>query len=53
MTAFIVQLSLGDTPTDSLEFRTLFAVAITLFAMTLVMNILAQWVSRRFREAYE
>lgn len=53
MTAFIVQLSLGDVENGSLEFRTLFAVASTLFVMTLVMNIVAQYVSRRFRESYE
>lgn len=53
MTAMIVQLSLGDTPTTSIEFKVLFAVAMTLFAMTLVMNIIAQWVVRRFREEYE
>ncbi len=53
MTAFIVQLSLGDTPTGSLEFKTLFAVAMTLFVLTLIMNVVAQWVKRRFREAYE
>ncbi len=53
MTAFIVQLSLGDTPTGSLEFRTLFAVAMTLFVLTLLMNVVAQIVRRRFRELYE
>ena len=53
MTAFIVQISLGDTPQGSLEFRTLFAVAMTLFVFTLGMNLIAQWVSRRFREQYE
>ncbi len=53
MTAFIVQISLGDTPTGSLEFKTLFAVAMTLFVMTLAMNVVAQWVSRRFRQEYE
>lgn len=53
MTAMIVQLSLGDTPTTSIEFKVLFAVAMTLFVMTLGMNIVAQWVARRFREEYE
>ncbi len=53
MTAFIVQISLGDTPAGSLEFKTLFAVAMTLFVLTLVMNIAAQYVRSRFREAYE
>jgi phosphate transport system permease protein len=53
MTALIVQLSLGDTPTQSVEFKTLFAVAMTLFVMTLLMNVVAQWVAHRFREVYE
>ncbi len=53
MTAMIVQLSLGDTPTTSIEFKVLFAVAMTLFVLTLGMNIIAQWISRRFREEYE
>lgn len=53
MTAMIVQLSLGDTPTTSIEFKVLFAVAMTLFVMTLGMNVVAQWVVSRFREEYE
>jgi phosphate transport system permease protein len=52
MTAYIVQVSLGDTPTGTLEFRTIFAVAMTLFVLTLVLNIISQLVLRRFREAY-
>lgn len=53
MTAFIVQISLGDTPQGSLAFRTLFAVAMTLFVFTLGMNLIAQYLTRRFREEYE
>jgi phosphate transport system permease protein len=53
MTAYIVQVSLGDTPQGSLEFRTIFAVATTLFLMTLVMNIASQYLLHRFREVYE
>ena len=53
MTAYIVQVSLGDTPTGTLEYKTIFAVALLLFAMTLVMNLLSQYVVRRFREEYE
>ena len=53
MTAFIVQVSLGDTPHGTIEFRTIFAVALTLFAMTLVMNIVAARVTARFREVYD
>lgn len=53
MTAYIVQVSLGDAPAGTLEFKTIFAVALTLFCITLIMNLLSQWVVRRFREQYE
>ncbi len=53
MTAYIVQVSLGDTPTGGLEYKTIFAVALLLFAITLVMNLISQYVVRRFREEYE
>jgi phosphate transport system permease protein len=53
MTAFIVQVSLGDTPQGSIVYRSLFAVGMTLFVITLSMNVLSQWVLSRFREAYE
>ena len=53
MTAYIVQVSQGDTPTGSIEFKTIFAVALLLFAITLVMNLLSQYVVGRFREEYE
>ncbi|MFQ6026218.1 MAG: phosphate ABC transporter permease subunit PstC [Dehalococcoidia bacterium] len=53
MTAYIVQVSLGDTPTGTLEFKTIFAVGLSLFVITLGMNLLSQYVVRRFREVYE
>ena len=53
MTAYIVQASMGDTPQGTLVFRTLFAVAMTLFLITLTMNIVSQWILARFREEYE
>ena len=53
MTAYIVQVSQGDTPAGTLEYRTIFAVGLLLFAMTLLMNLLSQFVVRRFREEYE
>ena len=52
MTAYIVQLALGETPHGSIEFQTIFAVALLLFLITLVMNVLGQLVIRRWREAY-
>ena len=53
MTAFIVQASLGDTPQGSIAYQTLFAVGLTLFLMTLAMNVVSQWVLVRFREEYQ
>lgn len=53
MTAYIVQASMGDTPHGSVGYQTLFAVGMTLFLITLVMNVVSQWVLSRFREVYE
>jgi phosphate transport system permease protein len=53
MTAYIVQASLGDTPQGTIVYQTLFAVGMTLFVVTLAMNVLSQWVLARFREEYE
>ena len=53
MTAFIVQVSQGDLPTGTLEFKTIFAVALTLFVFTLLMNLVSQYVVSRFRETYQ
>ena len=52
MTAYIVQLSLGEAPVGSLEYNTIFAVGLLLFLMTFCMNLLGYWVVRKFREAY-
>jgi phosphate transport system permease protein len=48
MTAYIVQVSLGETPHGTVVYDTIFAVGLVLFAMTLVMNVVAQWVVRRW-----
>ena len=53
MTAYIVQVSLGDTPAGTLEYKTIFAVGLLLFLITLTINVIAQRVFMRFREAYE
>src|SRR5690606_14835791 len=53
MTAYIVQVSLGDTPRGTIEYSTIFAVGTTLFVMTLVLNILSRIIVRRFQEVYE
>jgi phosphate transport system permease protein len=53
MTAFIGATAQGDVPTGSIEYKTIFAVGLTLFALTFVMNILSIRLVRRFREVYE
>ncbi len=53
MTAYIVQVSLGDTPAGTVEYQTIFAVGALLFAITLVSNVAANRILRRFREVYE
>jgi phosphate transport system permease protein len=50
MTAYIVQVSLGDTPTGTLEYRTIFAVGMMLFLCTLVLNVISQWLRQRYQE---
>jgi phosphate transport system permease protein len=49
MTAYVVQVSMGDTPTGTLEYRTIFVVGTVLFLMTFVMNALSHSFKRRFR----
>lgn len=51
MTGFIVQASLGDVPTNSVEFHTIFAVGMLLFLITLVLNSLGHWLVYRYRRA--
>lgn len=50
MTAYIVQISLGDTPTGTIEYRTIFVVGATLFVMTFGMNLISQRLARRYRD---
>ncbi len=53
MTAYIVQVSKGDTPAGSLAYKTIFSVGMTLFLITLALNVFSYWFVRRFREKYE
>ena len=53
MTTYIVQVSLGDTPSGTLEYRTIFAVGMVLFLLTFVLNIFGDQMRQRFRERYE
>ena len=52
VTAYIVQVSLGDTPTGTIEYRTIFAVGISLFVVTFGLNMISYWLRKRFREEY-
>ena len=52
MTAYIVQVSLGDTPQGTIEYRTIFAVGMLLFTMTFGLNLISTWLRERFREEY-
>jgi phosphate transport system permease protein len=52
MTAYIVQVSLGDTPAGTIEYRTIFAVGMLLFVSTFVLNLFSNWLRERFREEY-
>jgi phosphate transport system permease protein len=52
MTAYIVQVSLGDTPQGTLEYRTIFAVGMLLFLGTFSLNLMSAWLRERYREEY-
>jgi len=52
ITAFIVQVSLGDLPHDSIGYQSIFAAGLVLMLMTLVLNVIGFFLTRRFREAY-
>lgn len=53
MTAYIVRICQGETPAGTIEYQSIFAVGLTLFLMTLIINVVARRVLARFREAYE
>lgn len=52
ITAYIVQISLGDLPHNSLAYLTIFAAGMTLFLMTMTFNLLAFWLRKKYREVY-
>jgi phosphate transport system permease protein len=52
MAAFIAQITSGDTPQDSIQFKSLFAVALVLFVMTLVLNLISNRIVARYRNKY-
>jgi len=52
LTGYIVQVSLGDVPHGTLEYKTIYAAGITLFLMTLAFNLVGFWLRKRIREVY-
>jgi phosphate transport system permease protein len=52
VSAYIVQVSLGDIPHGSIEYDTIFIAGLSLVLMTLVLNIIGYFLSKRFREVY-
>jgi phosphate transport system permease protein len=53
MTAYIVRVSLGEASVGSVEYRSLYVVAMSLFLITLAMNIIARFILRRYRNEYQ
>jgi phosphate transport system permease protein len=52
MTTYIVQVSMGDTPQGTIEYRTIFAVGMLLFLGTFSLNLVSTWLRERYREEY-
>ena len=53
ITAYIVQVSLGDVAHGSLEYKTIFAAGITLFLFTFILNNISYYIRKKFKEQYE
>jgi len=53
ITSYIVQVSMGDAPQGSLEYRTIFAAGLTLFVFTFMLNRLSFYVKKKYQEQYE
>ena len=53
ITAYIVQVSLGDVQHGSMEYKTIFAAGITLFIFTFLLNNVSYWIKKKYQERYE
>lgn len=53
ITTYIVQVSMGDVPRDSLEYRSIFSAGMALFVFTFILNNISFWIKRRFEQKYE
>lgn len=52
ITAYIVQVAMGDLPHGSVGYQSIFAAGLTLFVITLFFNLCGHWIRKRYREAY-
>jgi phosphate transport system permease protein len=52
LTGYITQVALGEAAVGSLEFKTIFAVGLTLFLMTLFVNLVGQYIAKRYWKRY-
>lgn len=53
ITAYIVQVSMGDVPYGTLAYKTIFAAGITLFVFTFILNNISYWIKIKYQEKYE
>jgi len=53
ITSYIVQVSMGDAPQGSLEYRTIFAAGLTLFVFTFILNTISFYIKKKYQEKYE
>lgn len=53
ITAYIVQVSLGDVPHGSLEYKTIFSAGLALFVFTFILNNISFWINKKYRQEYE
>jgi phosphate transport system permease protein len=53
ITTYIVQVSMGDVPQDSLEYQTIFAAGITLFVFTFLLNNISFWIQKKYQNRYD
>jgi phosphate transport system permease protein len=53
ITTYIVQISMGDVPHGSLEYRTIFAAGISLFILTFILNNLSFWFKKKYQQKYD
>lgn len=53
ITTYIVQVSSGDVPTGSIEFKTIFAAGFSLFILTFILNNISFWINKKYHQQYE